>query len=558
MKPRYKNILELVCLLCIYIGIVLIINPRGNFPTNDDWSYSRTVKILLDTGSFQLTGWGSLPLLPQAVWGSLFCKAFGFSFEVLRFSTFILSLISLIFIYLTILEFSENRFLRLFSVLFIISNPLFTASSLTFMTDIPFFAVGMAAVYFYLRFFHTEKYMYLLPALLFSIISIFVRQIGLLFLLSFALVFFFNHKVSIAKRLNPLLLLFISLAVLIIFQDNIHFSGPSPFTTNSRMENLRETFTASKLFGIAPLLKTGGMIFLYLGVFLSPLLILFTKKLAVRNEFTKRLFIYTTIFTICVLIVLYALHKLMPLRPNLIWTYGIGPATLKDADYLLRKNIPFIPDSIWAIVTAIGIYGGTLLALLFVKKIRYYLKKVKSGSIVLYSSEIFIIALLIFFTIPLCFGEFYDRYLLLHIPLVLFLLLRRIPDVDLMSQRLPLRIALAIVIVFGLFTILSTHDYFAWNRNRWQLLDYTMNELHVKPESIDGGFEFNGWYCYDPLYRKSPDKTWWWVRDDSFILTFGKMQNYTVIKTAPYYSWLFQKEVSVNLSMKVSCSSFRR
>jgi hypothetical protein len=555
LKPRYKNIIELVSLLCIYLCIVIIINPRGNFPTNDDWSYSRTVKTFLETGVFQLTGWGSLPLLPQAMWGWLFCKIFGFSFEILRFSTFILSIISLIFIYLTILEYSESRVLRVFSILFIISNPLFTASSLTFMTDIPFFTIGIAAVYFYLRFFHTEKFTYLLPAIILSIVSIFVRQIGLLFLVSFALVFFFNREMSLGKKLIPLFILILSITALILFQSSMHFAGPSPFVANSRMENLKETFTISKLFGIASILKTGGMIFLYLGVFLSPFLVIFSKKLATRNGLNRRTFIYMSLFSACVLALLYSVHKLMPLRPNLIWTYGIGPATLKDADYLLQKNIPFIPDSIWALITLIGIFGGVFVAVLLVKKIKYYIRKAKSDYSVLYSSEVFIVVLIICFTIPLCFGEFYDRYLLLHIPLIMFLLLRRIPEIDFKNERLRIRIASGIIIVFGLFTILSTRDYFAWNRNRWKLLDYAMNELHVKPESIDGGFEFNGWYCYDPLYRKSPDKTWWWVNDDSFLVTFGKMKDYSVIKTEPYYSWLFQKKVTVNLSMKLSSSS---
>lgn len=558
MKPRYRYLIELLCLISIYLGIAIIINPHGNFPTNDDWSYSRTVKTLLDTGRFQLTGWGSLPLLPQAMWGLLFCKSFGFSFEILRFSTFILSIVSLVFMYFTILEFSDNRDLRIFSILFIISNPLFTASSLTFMTDIPFFAIGIAAVYFYIKFFHTEKLVYLLPAIILSIVSVFVRQIGLLFLLSFAIVFFFNRDVSVGKKLIPVFIVILSLAALILFQNSMQFAGPSPFVDNSRMQNLKETFTISKFFGIAPILKTGGMIFMYLGVFLSPFLIIFSKNLIKRNGLNKRSIIYMALFSAGVLLLLYITHKLMPLRPNLIWTYGIGPATLKDADYLMRKNIPFIPDSIWAIVTLVGIFGGLFIAVLFVKKIKYFLKKAKSDYTILHSSEVFLVLLIVCFTIPLCFGEFYDRYLLLHIPLILFLLLRRNPDIDFSTECVPLRAASTVIIVFGLFTVLATHDYFAWNRNRWGLLNYSMNELHVKPESIDGGFEFNGWYCYDPLYRKSPDKTWWWVKDDSFILTFGKMKNYSIIKTEPYYSWLFQKEVTVNLSMKLSSTSLRK
>src|SRR5689334_10088256 len=79
-----------ICLITIlWVFMVILVNPIGDFPLNDDWAYGWTVKTLLETGSFVLSDWTAANLLPQALWGILFCLPFGFSFTALRFSTLI-------------------------------------------------------------------------------------------------------------------------------------------------------------------------------------------------------------------------------------------------------------------------------------------------------------------------------------------------------------------------------------------------------------------------------------------------------------------------------------
>ena len=60
------------------------------------------------------------------------------------------------------------------------------------------------------------------------------------------------------------------------------------------------------------------------------------------------------------------------------------------------------------------------------------------------------------------------------------------------------RMCLGLVASYGLFSVASTDDYFAWNRARWQALTYLLDEVRVSPMEVCGGFEFNGWYNYDP------------------------------------------------------------
>jgi hypothetical protein len=102
------------------------------------------------------------------------------------------------------------------------------------------------------------------------------------------------------------------------------------------------------------------------------------------------------------------------------------------------------------------------------------------------------------------------------------------------------RCALAALLLAGLatFAVLGTRDYLAWNRLRWTALSELMAEEKLTPADIDGGFEFNGLYLYDPAYKEDPAKSWYWVDRDSYVLSFGKLPGFDIIKLYCYSHWL--------------------
>ena len=69
-----------------------------------------------------------------------------------------------------------------------------------------------------------------------------------------------------------------------------------------------------------------------------------------------------------------------------------------------------------------------------------------------------------------------------------------------------------------------------------------MNDLlaggKVTAADVDGGFEFNGWYLYDPAYKEKPGKSWYWVDRDSYLLAFAEMPGWVTVKEYPYAHWL--------------------
>jgi hypothetical protein len=98
----------------------------------------------------------------------------------------------------------------------------------------------------------------------------------------------------------------------------------------------------------------------------------------------------------------------------------------------------------------------------------------------------------------------------------------------------------ALLLALAAFSVAATHDYFAWNRARWDALR-ELKSQGIAPASIDGGFEFNGPHLYSEDFQKVPGKSWWWVRDDEYIVAFSRIPGYRVVNSHRWDRWLFRR-----------------
>lgn len=169
---------------------------------------------------------------------------------------------------------------------------------------------------------------------------------------------------------------------------------------------------------------------------------------------------------------------------------------------------------------------------------------------------IFIISAGLIYFLPLGIGGFFDRYLIFLVPLSLMLIsVSTINRGDVQMSPILVYSGSFILLLWGLFTVGATHDYLSWNRTRWQALNSLVKEYQVPPNSIDGGFEFNGWYLYQPNYQKTPNKSWWWVDQDDYIISFGPLANYEEIKRYSFSKWLPFGPENILVLQKISPSS---
>jgi hypothetical protein len=89
------------------------------------------------------------------------------------------------------------------------------------------------------------------------------------------------------------------------------------------------------------------------------------------------------------------------------------------------------------------------------------------------------------------------------------------------------------------YAVCGTHDYLSWNTARWTAANDLIANQHVKPEEMDGGFEFNAMYFFNPDFDQlSAKKSWWWVQNDTYMISFGPVPGYSVLKEYHYTRWL--------------------
>lgn len=119
-KKPYPFILTI-----LWCALILVVNPIGDFPLNDDWSYAKDVKTFVEENRLTFDSWGAMTLVVQTLWGTLFCKIFGFSFTVLRFSNLLLSWVAILGCYHLFKESGKSSQIAFWGTLLVIFNPFY-------------------------------------------------------------------------------------------------------------------------------------------------------------------------------------------------------------------------------------------------------------------------------------------------------------------------------------------------------------------------------------------------------------------------------------------------
>lgn len=527
-------------IIIYWLIAVLIVNPIGEFPLNDDWAYTKNVQYFLDSGHFVFVDWSAMTLVSQLLIASFFCKIFGFSFTLLRIITLCVALFGVLLTYKITLNVTSNKKIALFSSLVIASNPVFFVLSNTFMTDVYFFTFSLITIYFFERFFTTEKTYFLIIATIFSIVATMTRQIGVLLPLSFILIHlvkFKNLKISTLFKIGlPFLLTFAAL-----FSFNNWFEQTQlNQTTYISFKNLISSINF-KIFERS--FNRIGTTIITLSFFLSPLLLLFFPL--VKNNILKKENKLVSLFSFIFLIPVLRAWSLVPIN-NVMYNLGLGPKLLKDSYLLKTYNYPVLNDTILILIKVVCIICSFILIftiLTFIKKAKKStLEKVNQNKLshfsLIYSALVFCT-----FVIPIFF---FDRYIIqLLIPFILILVSF---NVEIRGKKA--YISILTICVFSIFSIGLSHDYLAWNKARWRGLNFLTENQNISPKNIDGGFEFNA-YNQTSTIQNNTKKSWWFVNDDTYLASFTEIEGYKTIKLFEYYQYIPFEKKYIHISKKI-------
>jgi len=521
----------------LWLLLFIIVNPIGEFPLNDDWAFSKNVYYLVEQGILKFSDWPAMTLIVQTLIGALFCSIFGFSFTVLRFSTIFMGFLGLVFTYLLISELTKNKKMATIATLLVAINPLFFSLSATFMTDVYFYTFNVLSFFFFFKYVKNNQTKLLIIATLLSIAATLIRQIGVLIPLSFALSYLYRKEINfktIAIAGLPFILTLISLLLYNTWFD---------LTQEARPKYGTFVEIINKFENILALLKNTylriGYILNYVGFFVFPLLIINIKKRWCVLNLKNR--IKSLIITSLFILPIFRMWNDIP-TGNVINNFCLGPKCLRDYYLLWQNNYSFIPDLTWTIINIIALIGAFLLVFTITTSL-LNTKKILNNTHLNAVRRIQLMSILFFFlySILLFMSNYYfDRYILSFLPLIFIVIL---PIQNYKINKYFVAFSIAFILTLGSFSVLATHDYLSWNRARWEALNDLTKKDKIYPHFIDGGFEFNGWYLSETVPEDHDDETksWWWVFRDDYLITFGSVSNYKVIKRYSFDTFFGEK-----------------
>lgn len=519
-----SNARYIIILLAMWIVLAILVNPAGEFPIGDDWSYSKAVHTLMETGEVRLTGWTSMPLIVQIYWGALFSLPFGFSFIALRLSTLVLGFMAGAGVFYLNRGFGLPARFSFICALLSIFNPFFYQLSFTFATDVPFFAFAVWSAFFFVRFFQKRNATDFVLAIILSCMTALIRDIGIALPLSFSLIILFNEKFNKRSLLFSIIAISMISFVWFGYRSWLEHTQGLPELFDDARHRMMKTINSGLTGFVGTFAKNLMYVFLFIGLYSFPAIFLKLKIILFKDK--KNDIINTLLLCSPLLLILISLI----LIPGFTSTAGNFLT-----DFVFCGNFNYNPfrgsiishDAIKHIAVIIGLFGIAMYGLLIIKEYKGIIKKTIANPEIF-----FLIILVIIYVSPILIAGVFNRYLIFLIPFVILiseLMNKGIPETKKFRFIQIVSICVMIIISLG-----ASRDLMETGRAKWEALNYLTNAMKIPAAEIDGGFEFNGWNNYDPGYIQQKDKNWWWVIDDKYMVSTELKPGYEMLKEYEY------------------------
>lgn len=507
---HYRYILLL--LLVFFIAEVFV-NPLRNFPLNDDWSYSKSVKILLEKNKFDIGAWGAMTLATQIYWGFLWTKVFGFSFTVLRISTLLSSCVAVLTMFNISLRITKDFRIAFWTALVLLFIPLYFNLSNTFMTDVNFLTLLLLFVYLAQTYFLNPTRWLFIPLTVLALLLTFLRQFGIIAPLALLGAIVMSRRKDwkgIGFTLFMFLLVIVSLKM---YEEHLksYLPADAPYKFSTGFNLLDPHFFRSFLERF-----TGrvGTIFLQVLFYTAPFCIVFLPN-ALQRASGKRIVI-TFILTVAPLY--YFLSNYSFFCGNIISNMAIGPETFYESlQHHASRNYSAGFENMMPLL--IFLFCGITLFTLMLGGYGVFQKHPKSPF------AVFCLFLALAYIGLLLMAEsYFDRY---HLPLIALVLIAASSMLkDLSVRMVPGVILLA---VFFYSSVAGTKDYLEWNDQRWQAYR-DLRSSEVPAHEINGGFEVNCW--------ADGEEKWWsnilTLEGYRYLIQFRPEPGFKVVRYYPF------------------------
>jgi hypothetical protein len=519
----------------VWIFLIFIVNPLGEFYVNDDWSYTINAKALALDNAIIFHDWGAMTLFAHTVWGALFCKIFGFSFTVLRLSTLVLSLVCLLAFYRLCLTAHFNKQWALAGTSLLAFNPFFFQNAYSYMTEVPFLTFLILSSIHSLKLIENTKTKNIIWASVFAIIAILIRQTALLVPLSLALVSIVKPGTWKTKLLHTIPLLATGFSLLLF---NTWRKSSFGLSHNfGKTAHIFESLTDGNF--MTHLNELGYCYFGLWGLFLLPLLLLSYYTLC-RN--TNR---YVLIISKGALLLAFLAYRTAYPYIFIGNTFGNLKLGVMGVPSASLSTPTRLGNMDWDNLTIITLLAGLVLFQWMVIKciegvILIFQRKHKYTN---YTTLFSVVAVVGYFLFLMISYYKFDRYCLTAVPFLILILLPKRESILTLNRGL----FYLITAVIALFSITATHDYMAWNRAYWQATEYAIVDLKGKASEFNVDLIYHDMYVNKLKINKQSDRMNG-VRQ--FAFSFYPSNTAVVIRKFPYDIFLPPRTDTLYLEVK--------
>ncbi|HEX3109081.1 MAG TPA: hypothetical protein VHU41_08300 [Thermoanaerobaculia bacterium] len=530
--PRFRTVAENAGIVAVFGAAVALIHPAGNFPANDDWDFAIATWAFARTGHFHFTNFTAVSLRAVVLWGAMWTRLFGASFDVLRASTLALAAATLPVVHTILRRANAGAFGRIVGTLAFTFHPIFIWSACTYMTEVPFVFVSALAFLFFLRAFQEDRFGLAIVATLLAVASWFVRQTGITNLFApLAIVLVERRALTPHWRRYAALIAsgLVLFAVLLIAKPQWLAGSVAEFAGHFQ-EWHQETFRLPQQ--IAQVDHYTIFNLQNAALFLLPL----TLPLLVPSG--RRWLRWEVVLAVAAGVLLFArvqsvaaAGQLLPyfssccdiLPGNIFTNWGLGPQTLTDT-WSRGGNYPVLLTHGARLLLT---YGSVVIAIALATVLGRALANRRELTARL------AIGTAIAGTMALFGAQFYfDRYELDSAWAAAVALVVLVP----WQRRACRALAVVALIAIAAFDVCAVHDYFEWNRARWTAIE-SLRARGVPVNQLDGGSEASNflerWTMTRREWRSSlanPPR--------AYVIAFGPISGYRTIETRRWRSWL--------------------
>jgi hypothetical protein len=525
-----KAFRELGIIAAVWAAAILLIHPRGDFPIVDDWDFAIATWNFARSGHFQFTNFTAVSLRAMVLWGAAWTRLFGESFEVLRASTLVLSLGTLLVVNRTLARGGVGRGVRIFTTLALLFHPLFLWASCTYMTDVPFVFASAVALYCFTVALLEDKTGWLLAGCLAVMVAWFIRQNGVFLLIS-PLVLVVWRRESRWRAQAATLLSFLGMfALLLLFKREWLAGSPAMFATHFHVwteETFRLPEQVATLFRYVLFnAQNSALFFLPLTLPLVACLRRMRKLDAVLLVVLGAVVVYrvTDLGLAGYLVPYNSDHLYSDILPgNFFIDFGLGVPMLIDT---FSRHLPY-PFTLakWGRVVLTGL-SALATALMLWALLRSQLRPQPRSRFVELAALAAAFGTLVLFGS----GYYYDRYSLDTAWPVCLALPLLVP----WDKRLARALGGLALACMAVFSTLAVQEHFIWQRARWTAW-HDLRARGIAVDQIDGGAEAGGLY---ELATASVSVARRGHGPRRYAITFRPLDGYRVIARYPFTTFL--------------------